>query len=207
MAAMTTVCGAWHRTCPLLKDDFPKICNSSHRRIRHVDAPIVSRVQRRWRTGAIRNACQPPMMLPSAHGDGPTHWDLADRSQLKRLKNRLLGYPINMNDPPANSLAGGMNYFGRASMPSHLTTLAIRSKRALFPTTPTTMNARQSTRSASYLPFLSRTLGGSCPTAEPTAICTACIWAARSSADAPDDFPKPTLLARRITPCKFFVTC
>ncbi len=54
---------------------------------------------------ALSSGCRPPMMLRSAYGREMSHRSLADQSladkvQLKRWKNRVLGYPINMNDPP-----------------------------------------------------------------------------------------------------------
>ena len=45
--------------------------------------------------------CQPPAFQRSAYGDDlstRTH-SLAQKLRLKHLKNRLLGYPINMNTP------------------------------------------------------------------------------------------------------------
>ncbi len=49
----------------------------------------------------ISAGCQPPALQRSAYGDDfptLTH-NLAQKLRLKHLKNRLLGYPINMNTP------------------------------------------------------------------------------------------------------------
>jgi len=48
---------------------------------------------------ALSASCQLPSMQPPAYGADVSANALRQKSSLKRLKNHLLGYPVNMNDP------------------------------------------------------------------------------------------------------------
>ena len=49
---------------------------------------------------AISAGCQPPGLQQAVYGADIAVDSLQQRVELKRWKNRLLGYPINMNTPP-----------------------------------------------------------------------------------------------------------
>jgi glutamate/tyrosine decarboxylase-like PLP-dependent enzyme len=54
---------------------------------------------------ALSTGCQLPAFQQSAYGAKVSAGALQQKSRLKRLKNRLLGFPVNMNTPPEDFFA------------------------------------------------------------------------------------------------------
>ena len=54
---------------------------------------------------ALSTGCRLPTFQQSAYGVEVSTGALQQKSRLKRLKNRLLGYPVNMNTPPEEFFA------------------------------------------------------------------------------------------------------
>ncbi len=48
---------------------------------------------------SLSTGCRPPMLVESAHSAAPSLAPVQQKVRLRDLKNHVLGYPINMNDP------------------------------------------------------------------------------------------------------------